>query len=394
MDEKANINEESNALLSDSNTVNNSDSSGGSNSKSLSPLQTIFGIGSAFLVVPTLVTSTVCVQLLERHIPDFELNMFRSSVPLLGSSVIWIFRPDWPVVPKSEIPGLVGYIVLAIIWALSEYTAVTFMPIATVRCVVITSALLSGFILFSLFGEEKATLRTFLCIVICATGIVMIIQPWMEFHSDLLTTLGANTTTYNRSADILSKPDLSQNVEHSTAAEPLERSGRSFLQGIFGYLLSILTGMAMSLVFLILKRNIFLAENKLTTLFWECCIGTVVSVTVTLTLEHPTLPSNWYQVFLVMGHSVSYAFLWVFYLYAIQVVSGNTLNMIACLSPIVMLIPQYTVLSSLYPGNKNWIEVVGVVLVLIGSTTGSVLEIQISKYKNNLSRCESNKLYN
>ena len=39
---------------------------------------------------------------------------------------------------------------------------------------------------------------------------------------------------------------------------------------------------------------------------------------------------------------------------------------------VFVLIPQYTVLSSVLPGNKNWIEVVGIVLVLLGSTLESM----------------------
>ena len=376
MDEKANINEESNALLSDS------DSSRGSNSKSFSPLQTIFGIASAFMVVPTMVTSTVCVQLLERHIPDFELNMFRYSVLLLGTTATWVLKADWPVVPASEIPGLVAYIILGIIYAMSDFTAATFMPIATVKCVAMTSAIFSGFILFSVFGEEKVKVKTFLCIAICITGIVMIIQPGFSSHSHPLTALANTSTTYNRSTTILCHPDIGNNSDvlgHDSTAEPLEKRDRIFLQDTFGYLLSVITGIALSSDFLVLKRNTFLTENKLITIFWSCCIGTLVSAAMMAVLEHPVFPSNWFEVFLVMSHSIGYAVLWLLFMVAVQYISGNTLNMIVCICPVVMLIPQYTVLSSLYPGHKNWIEVVGVVLVLIGSITGSVVEMYESK---------------
>ena len=45
-----------------------------------------------------------------------------------------------------------------------------------------------------------------------------------------------------------------------------------------------------------------------------------------------------------------------------------------------MLIAQYTVLPIL-PGHRNWIEIVGVVLVLFGLTLGSILELYRSKLK-------------
>ena len=40
-----------------------------------------------------------------------------------------------------------------------------------------------------------------------------------------------------------------------------------------------------------------------------------------------------------------------------------------------MLIAQYTVLSSVLPGHRNWMEVVGVILVLMGSGASSVFEM-------------------
>ena len=47
-----------------------------------------------------------------------------------------------------------------------------------------------------------------------------------------------------------------------------------------------------------------------------------------------------------------------------------------------MLIAEYTVLSSILPGHQNWIEGVGVVLVLIGCWTPSIVEIIASTGKD------------
>ena len=379
-----NIQGESASLLPDNCTDNNNsdstseDKNNNNNPKTCSCignlLQTFTGIASAFLWIASTITSTVCVQLLQRQIPDFELNMFRSTVPLVCSLVIIIVTAKWPIVPKSEILGLLSYVALGITTSLTQFTAVTFMPIATVQCVVITSEVISGFILFSVFGAEKARLRTFLCLLICVAGIVMIIQPWFAFGTASSFELHLNSSAeYNNSFE---------HIFNETFLEKETEGPHLFgMEDLFGYTLSIITGFGVSLDVLVLKRNTFLTENKLITVFWMFCSGTIVSAAMMVVLEHPVSPGSWYQVFLVMGHSVGYAFLWMFYLFAVQYISGNTFNMIACICPVVMLIPQYTVLSSLYPGHKNWIEVVGVVLVLIGSMSGSVVELYESKTK-------------
>ena len=381
-----NIQGESASLLADNYTGNNNnnDSNNKDNNKNKTNarncfnniLQTFTGIASALLWVSTTVTSAVCVQLLERHIPDFELNMFRHAVPLICSLVIITIRAERPAVSRSEIPGFLAYAILGIVCSLTMYTAMSFMPVSTVQCVLLTAELFSGFILFSVFGAEKARLTTLLCLLICVTGIAMIIQPGFAFHVALPPKLDFNgSTLYNNSGTFLFEQHLNQTFL-GKETNPSESFGIKEL-----YILSIITGIGISLDVLILQRNTFLTENKLITLFWTFCTGTLVSAAMMVVLEHPVLPGSWYQVFLVMGHSIGYAFLWVFYLFAVQYISGNTLNMIVCICPVVMLIPQYTVLSSLYPGHKNWIEVVGVVLVLIGSMSGYAVEVCESKTK-------------
>ena len=53
-------------------------------------------------------------------------------------------------------------------------------------------------------------------------------------------------------------------------------------------------------------------------------------------------------------------------IYGSNVVSGNTVTIIASTNVAFMLIPQYTVLSSIHPGHRNWMEVVGVVSCVVG----------------------------
>ena len=48
-----------------------------------------------------------------------------------------------------------------------------------------------------------------------------------------------------------------------------------------------------------------------------------------------------------------------------------------------MLIAQYTVLSSILPGHRNWMEVMGVILVLAGSGASSVFAMFKTKKQDN-----------
>ena len=92
-------------------------------------------------------------------------------------------------------------------------------------------------------------------------------------------------------------------------------------------------------------------------------------------IETPVLPSNWFDVTMVIIHSLSYAGIWPLYIYGPNHISGNTITRIMSTQVAFMLIAQYTVLSSILPGHKNWMEVLGIILVLVGSGASSVFEM-------------------
>ena len=62
-------------------------------------------------------------------------------------------------------------------------------------------------------------------------------------------------------------------------------------------------------------------------------------------------------------------------MYGSSVTSGNAASIIETSSIIAMLAAQYTILKDIHPGHRNWIEVLGVLLVLLGATISSVVEI-------------------
>ena len=70
--------------------------------------------------------------------------------------------------------------------------------------------------------------------------------------------------------------------------------------------------------------------------------------------EKLVLPSSWLQFLYICLHSVTYVMNWPLYMLAARYISGNTINIVVSTSVVFMLIPQYTILSSILPGNRNW----------------------------------------
>ena len=91
--------------------------------------------------------------------------------------------------------------------------------------------------------------------------------------------------------------------------------------------------------------------------------------------ETPNLPSDWNSILLTSIHCLSTVVAWSLHVFAIQYISGHTVNIIFSTSVVFALIPQYTIASSIHPGHRNWIEVTGVFLVLLGASLGLILEL-------------------
>ena len=116
-------------------------------------------------------------------------------------------------------------------------------------------------------------------------------------------------------------------------------------------------------------RNIFKA------LFWAYASGTILSLVVMVIFEDPQIPTGSKEYLLVVCHTCTYVFILPLIMYGSSVTSGNTANIISTSSIIAMLAAQYTILKDIHPGHRNWIEVLGVLLVLLGSIVSSVVDI-------------------
>ena len=340
------------------------------------------GIIAAVIIVLLWASSATAVQLLERRIPDMELNTFRSATPFLACGALTLMSKEWPLVQREEIVATVLYTLDIFIAALFYFVAITLLPAALVACVTYTSSVISALFIFSICWNEKFTMRNILFALISVLGVVMVIQPWQP-NSEVMAS---SNLTLNIQIGSHPSPLEDFNVQtyqtlaNHTEGEQDKNSSNSLLNWVIGYTFSVIAGIALSLELLIIKRNPFLGDRHL---FWAFLANTLLSATLMVALETPVLPSNWFDATMVTIHSVECAILWRLYIYAPRYISGNTLTLILTSDVVVMLIFQYTVLSSIHPGHRNWVEVVGVILVLLGCSMASLLELLNTKNPEN-----------
>ena len=308
--------------------------------------------------------------------------------------------------------------------AFSYFVSISLLPAGLASSIQAASGILSALLLFSLFWEEKLTPSKLLFAVTCVIGVAMVTQPGMHgvametqhelvsnsynvsFETqDVINVSAKNGTICSMYHSTKSNDNLNQNTRKKLMEEKKrigtlnifettttdEMSSKvlanceeyirpdSLLGQVLGQTLAAVAGSSLSLSVLITKRNPYVNENFLNVIFWSFTFNFFVSIILMFLLQQPVLPSNWFDTVMLIIHSLTSAGIWPLYIYAPKFISGSTFSLIVSTEVVFMLIAQYTVLSSILPGHRNWMEVVGVSLVLLGCSMSSILEMVKSK---------------
>ena len=335
------------------------------NSEIINSGEIIKGLFAIFADVLSMVVAASSVQMLERSIPDFELNLFRYSAALASYGLFVLVKKQLPVIPRSEIIGSLCFCLLSITTSVCLFVAVTLIPVSAVESLRITSAIISGTFMFAIFWDEKMACRNIVPAILCCGGVLLVIQPEFIFKRvkwwnpiNNMSVSNMNTTLFNFTES--DSNNAGYNVNSTLT--------------VIGYCLPIITGIGVTFTLILLKRRPYISEHMTHVLFWSFATGTILSAIAMLLFESVVIPRNWPQILLIIVHCFCFIIGWPLLLYAVQRLSGNTINIINSTSVVLMLVPQYTVLLSILPGQRNWMEGVGAVLVLSGSVFRSVQE--------------------
>ena len=227
------------------------------NINSLNVTKKLKGIMAAFVWVLFAVTSTTCVQLLKRKVPDFELNTLR------------IVTRTIPVLPRDTIPSTIAFGTFSFLSSTCHFVAVTFVPISTAQCLHFTSGIIFGMFLFTMFWEDKITTKGVLCAILCTIGVILVIQPNFIF---------TNTVSFVDGVTEIYDSNITISMD-STLENAYQDKIHNFMFTVLGYILSGTTGLVICCNLLLLKRHQYLNENKFKVLFWSFLTGTILSAT-------------------------------------------------------------------------------------------------------------------
>ena len=240
-------------------------------------LESVKGIIAVLSAVILYTASATCVQLLERRIPDLELNTFRCGIPLIFYSIGLIMVERWPIIDRSEIGGTLLYSLVGSSSKMGGLVAVTFLPAAAVSCLYSTSTIIFGLLLFSLLLKEAVTVKKVLFAVMSVCGVILVVQPWMELrtYDDVFTDRG-NLSEHgikNYSANLTGHQEFNASKEPTVSETSIvdftiNSIGSGLVSEIVGYVAAVSGGILMASEVIIVKRNPYINQHKVEILFW------------------------------------------------------------------------------------------------------------------------------
>ena len=319
--------------------------------------------------------SAAFVQMLEKSIPDWELNIGRNFGVFVCTCIILLYRKSSILVQKDDILLLLTSCILFISNAYLFYVSVVYLPLSTAYSVVNASGLMLGLVVFKIFLQEPVTCIKSASVILCVVSTLLVVQPDFTLQSYIEQQEGNNM---NASYSITNNnfENKSQEETPDNNFENEETHNLTLYIVIFGYGYALFAGLTKSAVYVTFK---LLSKRELSSflvMFWGSLLGIFVSIVFTFILEVPVVPSTLMDIFCFLGHSVSMGLRYATLILQVEYLDSTYTGIISvCSNMLSAVVFQYTILQDIMPGNRNVLEVCGVILMVYAATQTALVEI-------------------
>ena len=322
------------------------------------------GIAAMLAFTILAATSKICVQMLGKAVPDFELNAIRCGLTMVCMAVYFAVTKTWPIVNREHWISVGLLCIFNNMCTLTLFIAVTLISLSSVESVLVTCQVITSLMIFKLINKEKITWDKLLAVPVCSVGVILVLQPTFIFREQNgveIQIQGSVTNCTDQFVDISCRQE--------------EDNKLYFI--IFGYVLSVVSGLSYNVISSVTKYNkdFYTNENIIISVIWSTLMGTIFSVIGMLIVEEPTLPKSLKDLALVGGHAVTFVLIMPLFCYGSILISGSLGAIIRSLNLLFVLAAQYLLMKDIFPGHRNWMEVFGVILVLFGAIFSSIVEL-------------------
>lgn len=345
----------------------------------------------ALFSVPICVaTSLSSAQALGGIVPAFELNALRFVAELTIVIPMIISKRDSIKHERKHLPWLCLVSLMSSIWNICYFSASTHLPVGTL------SGMFNGFVLaitalISLFVLRNCAAHLVVAVLICTAGTILLVQPEFIFYDTPPVVYNPvckprDSTASNQSQHVdftsggtWNGTRLSENVTSSNSTKeylgPVTDSKMTTsVDELMGY--SCLAGAALTT-----SLNYFIVNHKLNDIHYTLLslfisvLGIIVSGVGMAIFETVTWPTTVICAFLLLGHCLAASLANMCAQFAMQSIPPVVVSIFCSMNVVVIFAAQYTVMKHINPGKRNLAELLGAILVTIGSALKSVIDL-------------------
>lgn len=343
---------------------------------------TILGYACAVGVVVTMVIIVPCAQMLGNRIPQFETNFIYCIIQLFFSVLLLVVRCKNPRINCELIPIVVLCILSAVSFASGIFSIISswYLPAAVVDGILENVIIILASIATIFIGHCNLVIP--IAMFTSVAGNLLLFQPPFIFHYyDQTIPNGTRQTSY----------DSTELINISLCNETIMQNGTNFSNQIthrfnseqqqhnslLGFIYSVILGVLLWIIeqiivpYIIKKRSL-----DVDIVFFWITVGCILPSTVAMYFDKQLIvPKNVHDIGLVIFLSLGLTAGTYLMMHSVVLITPIHTALILPLAVVMLFIAQKTILKEIQPGPSNWMEKVGLVMIVIASVLSPVFDL-------------------
>ncbi len=336
------------------------------------------GVILAFFSAFTYALGSIFVQLIDRAVPDLQLNFYRCIGQTILSGLLLVVKQQHPVVTGkrqiffASVVGVSGGIQNVLI-----FVAVLLIPVGSAG-----SLFHAGSIIFTLLGAwvlrmEHITFRKLVAFSLTFLGISLtlfsIIRPQHSYVNDDSNELQSYSSniwidqTHDKNASWESTVMNVHNESQGQFSSITDYTHHFFASQVFGGILALGSGLA--------QTGLILGEKKVLTCdppvtgpvlsFWVSAAGLPISIALVPIFEKLTFVTDIWSILLVIGHAAAAGISIILFCLALERAPGVVVSLTFTSDLPIRVLAQYLVIPDYQPPGGGLYDIIGSVVVTI-----------------------------
>lgn len=331
----------------------------------------------AFAVALSAAIIIVCGQLLGGRVPAFETSLFRFTFQSLCMGILLLIFRTNPLLPCEWKP--IGVMILSVVFNLGAgvlfIVSAWFLPVTVVHATFETVVIiLAGTV--TMF-RKKCSFYLPIAIVLCIAGCVLLSQPEFIFHNDNFMPYNIRNLSM-KNCSIINSLCTDGNCTYLCP----EYTQKDSMDVVYGFICCIGLGCCL---WGYSQFNInYLVQYTTVTgiVFWIGVGCFVINLPVTFIVENPIPLVGAFDIGMVILLAASFTVNNYVMSYSVTVLPLSHVALVLPTALIYLFIFQKTFLKDIQPGPGNWLEVLGLAMVLVGAFMTPVCDIVKDKWQN------------